>query len=221
MTLIIRKYGGISPYGLTLNGRPVLENSGKFEFRKFLKSIYRYFELNYPKYFKMDGLSKLGFLSVESLLANDDLLNSYAPEKRALMLTNASSSLEVDTIHWDTIRDRNHYFPSPSNFVYTLPNIMGGEAAIRHCMKGENTILISEGFDVELICEITEAAFHQGIIDCCICGWVEQSATHYESLLFFVERMADNIAKQNSREDVIFEASKLLNIYKQHIEWKT
>jgi len=60
---------------------------------------------------------------------------------------NASSSLESDEKHQEFIRDRKKYSPSPSVFVYTLPNIMAGEIAIRHKIKGENTVFIFERFD--------------------------------------------------------------------------
>lgn len=218
--LKIRKYCGINPIRLQINGQETLANENGLDFKKFLKYIYKHFEVDYPKYFKMDGLSKLGFLSIEVLLQNESIIHKYPTEKTGLILTNASSSLEVDEKHFKTIMDRKNYFPSPSNFVYTLPNIMAGEAAIRHGMKGENTVLISESFDPELITNTCREAFSSGLINCCICGWVEQYANNYESLLFIVEEEDDNIESKHSGEDVIFESSNLLKIYKQHTQWK-
>jgi hypothetical protein len=136
-------------------------------------------------------------------------------QRTGCILTNSSSSLDIDKKHQDTIADRQNYFPSPSNFVYTLPNIMAGEAAIRHRLYGENTVLISEGFDEELIFDITRNAFETEQLDHCICGWVEQNGNNYESLLFLVERN-DTDDGRNS-EDVIFEPSFLLQTYKQEI----
>lgn len=219
--LFIRKYSGIKPARMHVNGQTILENKEGLEFGKFLKSIYRHLEAAYPKYFKMDGLSKLGYLSVECLLQNTGLQDRFPADKVGFVLTNASSSIQVDQKHWATIRDRSSYFPSPSNFVYTLPNIMGGEAAIRHVFRGENTVLITRSFDPDVIHDITCSLIETGAVDCCICGWVEHNEDNYESLLFLVEGASSGNQKQNSGEDVIFEAPILSELYKQHTEWKT
>jgi hypothetical protein len=92
---------------------------------------------------------------------------------------------------------------------------MAGEAAIRHRLFGENTVLISEGFDEELIFDITASAFNTDQLRHCICGWVEQNGNNYESLLFLVER--NNADDGRNSEDVIFEPSFLLQTYKQEI----
>jgi hypothetical protein len=215
MTLVIKKYCSIKEARVSINGRVAMEDETQVDFRKFIRASYRHFQTDYPKFFKMDSLSKLGFLSVDVLLKNENLLIKYPAEKIGIMLFNASSSLEVDEKHWETIRDREQYFPSPSNFVYTLPNIMAGEAAIRHKFKGENTVLISEFFDPELIYNIVSQAFAAGAFDCCICGWVEQYGNNYESLLFLVEEIGNLNEGQKSTEDIIFESSNILKIYKQ------
>lgn len=220
MTLIIRKYSGLNFARAAVNGQTVIENTDKLDFKKFLKAVYRHHNMDYPKYFKMDNLSKLGFITMGMLLENESLTEQYASDKIGMIITNASSSVEIDKKHWDTIKNRNNYFPSPSNFVYTLPNIMAGEAAIRHQLKGENTVIISEAFNPVLICETTQMAFLAGVVECCICGWVEQNENNYESLLFIVEERDIEHTGEKSAEDIIFEPSKLLDIYKQQQEWK-
>ena len=49
--------------------------------------IYQYFELNYPKFYKMDNLSKLGWLASEVLL-KDTAIKSYEPQDVGLILSN-------------------------------------------------------------------------------------------------------------------------------------
>jgi hypothetical protein len=218
MTLAIRKYISISKDHIRVNGDEVFSYGGNDGYRKFIRAAYKHFNTDYPKFFKMDTLSKLGFMSVEILLKDLELGKHYAPDRVGLILTNASSSLEVDEKHQDSIRDRLNYFPSPSNFVYTLPNIMAGEAAIRHVLRGENTVLISKGFDARLIHDISSFAFERASVDCCICGWTEQYGNNYESLLFLIEQANGHLADL-SAEDVIFEPSKLQEIYKQETEW--
>jgi hypothetical protein len=219
MMLSIRKYISISKGRVRVNGNKVFSHEDAGDYRKFIRATYKHFNTDYPKFFKMDTLSKLGFMSVEILLKGLELSTHYAPERIGLILTNASSSLEVDEKHNESIRDRDNYFPSPSNFVYTLPNIMAGEAAIRHVFRGENTVLISKEFDAGLIHDITGLAFETSSVDCCICGWTEQYGNKYESLLFLIEQSEGHLADL-SAEDVIFEPSNLQEIYKRETEWK-
>jgi hypothetical protein len=110
-------------------------------FADFIKSLYKKEGVSYPKFFKMDGLSKLGFLTAELLLKRREM-DRYRKERVGLVLSNSSSSLDTDLVYTETIRDRANYFPSPSVFVYTLPNIMNGEICIRHKFRGENTFLL-------------------------------------------------------------------------------
>jgi hypothetical protein len=109
-----------------LNGSIVFEQPST-DPADFLKSAYRRLNIQYPKFFKMDSLSKLAFLSAEILLKDSDITTSYPSEMTGIILFNASSSLETDEKHQESIGDRGNYFPSPSVFVYTLANIMTGE----------------------------------------------------------------------------------------------
>jgi hypothetical protein len=152
------------------------------------RSVYRYYHIDYPKFFKMDNLCKLAFLSAEILLQGTDALQKYPGEQIGIILENASSSLEFDRKHQESIRDRNQYFPSPSVFVYTIPNIMVAEIAIRHKMKGENTVFISERFDPELIYHYVSELFRNQRVSCCLSGWVECYGDHYQSFLFIIEQ---------------------------------
>ena len=123
----------ISDHVVYKNDVPVFENKDGSP-AEFLLSVYRHFEINYPKFYKMDGLSKLGWLTTEVLL-KDSLLNSkYLPEAIGVVLSNTNSSLDTDIKYYKSIKE----IPSPSLFVYTLPNIVIGEICIRHNFKGEN-----------------------------------------------------------------------------------
>lgn len=211
--LRIVKHISIKQNLVKVNGNTVFTHESEEGFNKFIRGVYRHFKTDYPKFFKMDSLSKLGFISVEILLK--DLETDISTPRTSCILVNSSSSLEIDEKHQESIADREKYFPSPSNFVYTLPNIMAGEAAIRHKFFGENTVLISDGFDEKLIYDICEQAFITDFTDYCICGWVEQYGNKYESLLFLVERCTGD--DEGKTEDVIFEPSMLLETYKQEI----
>ncbi len=155
---------------------------------KFIRSVYRHYNIDYPKFFKMDNLSKLGFLSAEILLQGTELLQKYRCEEIAIILENASSSLDSDEKHQESIRDRDKYYPSPSVFVYTLANIVASEIAIRHKMKGENAVFIFEQFDPGFMYHYVSELFRNQRVGYCLCGWIECYGDHCRSFLFMVEQ---------------------------------
>ena len=105
---------------------------------KMLVELYRRFAGDYPKFFKMDTLCRLGFIAAEILL-KQPTANGQQPT--AVILANRSASIKNDTDYLATISEGN-YYPSPSLFVYTLPNIVTGEIAIRHHIQGETSFYI-------------------------------------------------------------------------------
>ncbi|MBR2202225.1 MAG: hypothetical protein IJ894_16085, partial [Bacteroidales bacterium] len=104
----------------------------------FLAAIYRERCINYPKFHKMDKISKAGFLAVE--LAISALPKTLDKETTGVVFfSDNNGSLPTDYIFEETIKDTDNFFPSPSIFVYTLPNILVGEICIRHGFKGESS----------------------------------------------------------------------------------
>jgi len=191
MELLITRYMKLQDHRVWLNG--IVEYVAEAgSVNELFRSLYRRFHTVYPKFFKMDNLCKLAFVSAEILLQGTDVLQRYSGEQVGIILENASSSLEYDLKHQESIRDRNQYFPSPSVFVYTIPNIMIAEIAIRHHVKGENAVFISEQFDPELIYHYVSELFRSRLVGCCLSGWVECFGDHYESFLFMIEP-EDNI----------------------------
>ena len=107
-----------------------------------LVELYRRYAGDYPKFFKMDTLSRLGFIAAEILIKEYRIQNTeYRPD--AVILANKSASIKNDTDYLQTITNGN-YYPSPALFVYTLPNIVTGEIAIRHQIYGETSFYILE-----------------------------------------------------------------------------
>lgn len=180
----------------------------------FLKSAYRGMKISYPKFFKMDNLCKLAFLSAEAMLSDGRVKETYAARDIGIILQNASSSLTTDEKHQDSIASRDSYFPSPSVFVYTLPNIMIGEIAIRHGFKGENAVQIVEKPDSKLLFDTISEAFASDRIQCCIAGWVEEHYNNLTSCLFIVEKSGPIISSSGKRENIIFEPSNMDRLFK-------
>ena len=127
-------YIEITPSSVVLNGQqlPVSEQG-----ETLLVALYRKYVGDYPKFFKMDTLCRLGFIAAEMLLKQSDI--SCQPS--AVILANRSASIKNDKDYLATITEGN-YYPSPSLFVYTLPNIVTGEIAIRHHIQGETSFYI-------------------------------------------------------------------------------
>ena len=155
---------------------------------EFLKAVYAHYQLNYPKFYKMDKLCKLAFLASELLLKNNPLTKHYKAEDIAIITANSASSSETDKEHQETITDKNNYYPSPATFVYTLPNILIAEIAIKNGIKGENAFFIFEQFNAQVMFENVDALLNTGRAAACITGWVDFYEDQYNAFLYTVEK---------------------------------
>lgn len=138
-----------------------------------LDSFYRKEGISYPKFFKMDKLSKAGFLISEMMLRDAGFDFETAKKDMAIILCNRSSSLDDDIIYLQSIKDKDNYYPSPSVFVYTLPNIVAGEIAIRNKIFGETSFYISENYSEEMMSRQIKNILSAGSANYVIYGWVE------------------------------------------------
>lgn len=155
-------------------------------FLDFSKKAYQNFEMNYPKFFKMDSLSKLAFLGAELLLKNE--INTEKENNIALLFANNSSSLDTDVKYQNSISDPENYFPSPAVFVYTLPNICLGEISIRHQLKSENSFFIFENFNPDFMVNYAKVLLDSNKADKVLCGWVEYYDEEYKAFLYLVAK---------------------------------
>jgi hypothetical protein len=190
MKLFIQKYCTIVPDRVIADEHQLLKVDAQESLEKSIIQTYHELKLNYIKFFKMDNLSKLAILATETLLKDTDLYNTEDKNDTAIVLSNASSSLVTDANYQKTIFNAENYFPSPSLFVYTLPNISIGEICIKHKIYGENVFLISRKFDSELLYFYVNELFEKTEIKNCITGWVEVNDTGYEALLLLVNKNA-------------------------------
>ena len=147
---------------------------------QLLSDIYHNEIADWPKFFKMDGLSKLGFICSELLLREDGesrLGEGEYREDRAVLLFGRTSSLSADRNYQQTIDDPQNYFPSPATFVYTLPNIVTGEISIRNHYRGETTFHVLEGPDAALMASLITDAFQDDVTDSVLFGWLDCSSS--------------------------------------------
>ena len=157
----------ILPDGVTLDGRPLpVQSQGA----GLLSEIYRKYVGDYPKYHKMDALSRLAFLATELLLSRSDVPQDSG---RATILFNRTSSVVADRCHLGSIAKPGEFYPSPSVFLGTLPNIATGEIAIRHGYIGETSLYITDLRDEALMKKVVSSSFSPGGFRSLICGFVD------------------------------------------------
>lgn len=149
---------------------------------EFLREAYNFLKISYPKFHKMDELSRLGILATEALLEEEDL-----KKDTALVFSNSASSLETDKRHNATIGET----VSPAVFVYTLPNIVMGEICIKYGFQNENVFFISEKFDSQLIENYSVILLDNLVAKAVVCGWIEWKNDEYDVFLCLIKREGD------------------------------
>ena len=187
---------------ISLNGETVF-HSEEVSFQDFSKKAYQQFELNYPKFFKMDNLSKLAFLASEIILKGN--LESKTENNVALLFANKSSSLDTDVKYQKSISDKNEYFPSPAVFVYTLANICMGEISIKNQFKSENCFFIFDAFNSQFMADYGNLLLKTGKAEKVLCAWTELYQEEYQVFMCLVskegnlENTAENLEKLYKR----------------------
>ena len=177
----------ITPQGVWLDGKVfAIDKEGKQS--SLLTAFYKQIIGNYPKYYKMDGLCRLGFVASELLLKAERDEGSFTEDTnktRAIVFFNRSSSIASDKKYLASIAEKDNYFPSPSVFVYTLPNIVTGEIAIRNDYHGETSFYILPHKNEFLMQDIIETTFMDEQTTSILTGWLDyEDSEHFEADLY-------------------------------------
>ena len=177
----------ITPQGVWLDGKVfAIDKEGKQS--SLLTALYKQIIGNYPKYYKMDGLCRLGFVASELLLKAERDESSFTEDTnktRAIVFFNRSSSIASDKKYLASIVEKDNYFPSPSVFVYTLPNIVTGEIAIRNGYHGETSFYILPHKNELLMQDIIETTFMDEQTTSVLTGWLDyEDSEHFEADLY-------------------------------------
>lgn len=179
MSLELKTYCHIKNGEVYINGELFCQHMDE---EPFLRSVYKHIGLTYPKFFKMDEMSRLGFLGAEMTLMRSEI-ESYADDEIAVVYSNKSSSLGTDYTYYQSLKSG---VASPAQFVYTLPNIEVGEICIRHKLYGENNFLITERFDAELLLNHCKALFTDNAAKAVLIGWTEVSDEDHDGFFAFI-----------------------------------
>lgn len=187
-TFYITDYCRIESGQVTVNGEVLfcISADEKEDLALFLKRIYKEKAIDYPKFFKMDRLSKLAFIGAEMLLNNST--ESLPNNDIALILSNATSSLDTDLRHSESIADKEAFYPSPAIFVYTLTNICLAEISIRHQLQGENAFFIAPIYDTMMMHSYTEYLLQTQRAEKVVTGWVDYLNGEYKLVLYTIEK---------------------------------
>jgi hypothetical protein len=178
---IIKKCA-ITVSSITLDGKIIHTNKNNSELSVFVKEVFKKTGVDYPKFYKMDDLSRLCLLTSELLLKDYGLSAKYNPGEVGVVIANSVSCLPTDLLFQETIADPASYFPSPLIFPYTLPNTMIAELCIRNNIKGETAFFVFEKPDLGFISEYVDSLFSFSSTKCCVVGWVEPG-TSYLSII--------------------------------------
>ncbi|OWP79186.1 3-oxoacyl-ACP synthase [Flavobacterium oreochromis] len=199
--LYINEVCTITSEALVVNGQTLMIND-QSSFVEFAKKIYKKYEVNYPKFFKMDNLSKLAFLASEMILGNK--LENDEQTNIAIVFANQSASLDTDVKYQASIMDQEKYFPSPAVFVYTLPNICIGEISIKHKLNSENAFFVFDQFQASFMYTYAEQLIKTGKADKVLCGWVELFQENYKAVVYLVDKNNKGVAHQIENINQIF-----------------
>ena len=176
----------INPEVVLVNDKLLIHNE---KGSAMLTELYRNHIGDYPKFFKMDTLSKLGFVASELLLQAEGQSRFEPRDDRAIIFFNRSASLQADTVYQATIQDMDNYYPSPAAFVYTLPNIVTGEIAIRNKYYGETSFIVLPEYDPKIMAQQLQHAFHDPMTTSILGGWLDcTDENHFEAELYIISK---------------------------------
>jgi len=208
--MLITKTTRITQNKVWCDDQIVYQQDTESNFQDFIKPAFKELCTPYPKFYKMDSLSKLAFVASEVLLKDTNLLSKYSKEEIGFVFLNSASTINTDREHQKSISDRTNYFPSPAIFVYTLPNIMLGEICIKNGFFGENLLLISEKFDTEMIYRQVELLYENQRLQACITGWVDIDDDNFNAFIMLAE--SDSIV-DNSKDFCTFDVSTIEKLF--------
>lgn len=153
---------------ILLNDKEVY-SSDSGDFQDFIRSAFKAVCAPNMKFYKMDSLSKLGYVASEVLLDGIE----YGEEDCGLILSGVYGSLDTDIRHQQIIDTETDASASPAVFVYTLPNVVEGEISIRHHIKGENTWFWSDDRTLSDVREYAALSMSAQDMKYCIVGHID------------------------------------------------
>ncbi|MDR1793590.1 MAG: hypothetical protein LBR36_09185 [Bacteroidales bacterium] len=155
----------------------------------WLNVLYKELEIDYPKFYKMDNLSKTGFLASEYLLDNELITKEQMHPDGSIMMANSVSSLDTDKKFAQTIAKNDDFFPSPAIFVYTLPNLVAAEIAIRQRFTGNTTFWVAPALNTGIMQNMVLYAFSHSQTQQLIWAWMEYCQEILDIKMLYIKKI--------------------------------
>ena len=159
----------------------LFETAPDLPFQNFIRLAFKNLQINYAKFYKMDNLCKLGFVAFEYLRKDIPEFETIDKSKCALVFCTSASSLDTDIKHLQSIENPENYFPSPAIFVYTLPNILLGEIAIKNKIQGETICFVNENPDMNRLKTYVQLLFNNTDAELAVFGKIDYLLGNYET----------------------------------------
>lgn len=190
----------VSNYASFKNGVLKTQNHQPIQLSQNLIECYQLLKMDYPKFFKMDNLSKLVMICCEKILPIEPM-NSIDPNSIAIVFSTSDGCLDTDEKYWESIAQT----PSPALFVYTLPNIAAGELSIRFKLKGETATFISEKFNIQFQTDYVNKLFKNKKMKACIAGWANFYGGNAEAFFYLAQQNKNELPHNSQNIENIFE----------------
>jgi hypothetical protein len=180
--LYIHQYIQWNGDNIKRNGSCSLYHASEQDPHEIVLNIYKQTGINYPKFFKMDLLSRVAFLASEMVIPETI---TESKDHIATIISTTSGCLDVDK-KFDESRQTH---ASPALFVYTLPNIMLGEICIRNGFKGEQMCTIAEDADADWLDFYISDLLNNRNTEACLCGYAEATEHSINATLLWVSKI--------------------------------
>ncbi len=194
----IQSYCVIRGRSIRVNGKSLSTMLPSAPLGDFLRSAYRLLDIDYPKFYKMDGLCKAIFIAAELMARESGPYESNT----ALVFSNRSSSYLSDSRHAIGIFDTTNPVASPATFVYTLPNIAMGELSIRHQLQSENVFFIFDSYLPEFLVPYTDAVLDNERTRSVLCGWTEITEQTCDLMLYHIGHVGTTTGRLHTIEQL-------------------
>lgn len=171
-----------------LNDTILFEVDSSLSSSSFLMEVYKFLELKYKRFHKMDELCKYAIIA-SSLLLKDQEIHE---ENTALLLSNACGSTPTDVKYIDYSfpqEGQEQFVNNPATFVYTLPSVMMGELSILFGFNSENQFMILPTFQPDTLLIHAHLLLVSNMdIKHILCGWINIDEGGEDVFLFLLER---------------------------------
>jgi hypothetical protein len=165
----------------------------------FFDAAYTNLQIQYHRFYKMDRLCKLAFLATEYLLGKTPITEKYSGGNTGVVVSTKNSSIDTDISFYKSMYEGS---PSPSAFVYTLPNVMLGEICIRNHIKGESACLVFDIFEPSFNTFYADYLFGKKDIKALVVGWADFYNEKYDAFFYLLEQEKSELGLVHNEKTV-------------------